>query len=70
MEAIEKTTEWLARHVEEFTRGLADGAAACEDGVLTMAFENETLEEFDAVVSRLGIVSATSKTKYILYDIL
>jgi len=65
VEAVENTTEWLARRVEEFTRGLAGGAAACEDTFLSMVFENEKLEEFDAVVSRFGIVGTTSQSKWV-----
>ena len=65
VEAVENTTEWLSRRMEEFTRGLVDGAAACEDAFITMAFENENLDEFDTVVSRLGVVSTTSKSKWI-----
>ena len=65
VEAAEDAAEWLGQRVDAFTRGLVDGTVACEDKFLAMAFENEKLEEFDNVVSRLGIVSATSKSRWI-----
>ncbi len=64
VEAAEDAAEWLARRMEELARGIVDGAAACEDAFLAMAFENENLEEFDAVVSRLGIVGEASRSKW------
>ncbi|KAL7533685.1 hypothetical protein ACHAWF_004588 [Thalassiosira exigua] len=54
-EAIEGTAEWLARRAEDFARGVAEGATACEDRYLARAFESEGLREFDRAVSRLGI---------------
>ena len=47
LEAIEGTTEWLARRVD----ALAKTLTACEDSYLL--FETEKFDEFDAAVSRL-----------------
>jgi hypothetical protein len=47
VEAIEGTTEWLARRVD----ALAKTLTACEDTFVS--FENDKFDEFDAAVSRL-----------------
>ena len=47
VEAIEGTTEWLARRVDALARTLT----ACEDSYLSM--QDDKLDEFDAAVSRL-----------------
>ena len=47
VEAIEGTTEWLARRVD----ALAKTLTACEDSYIL--FETEKFDEFDAAVSRL-----------------
>ena len=63
MEAIEDTTEWLARRVEAFTKGLTDSAVTCDEKYI-MPFENDqTLEDFDMAMERLGI--GVSKTVFL-----
>lgn len=61
MEAIENTSEWLVQQVGEFSRVLTDGAVACEDELISITFENEKLQEFDAVISKF----AMGQTKWI-----
>ncbi len=46
-EAANDAAKWLTGRMEELARSIADGAVACEDTFLTMAFENEKLEDFD-----------------------
>ncbi len=62
VEVAEDAAEWFARWMEELARGIADGATAYLDVFLTMAFEKEKLEEFDTVVSRLGIIGEASRS--------
>lgn len=58
VEAVEGASERLTRRMEDFTKRLANNVTACEEKVVAEVFENnESMDQFDLAISKLGITS-------------